>query len=439
MNHDQVVREAREIFNAAIEAVRPASIFRFEDVRNRIVRLSANHARLFVLGFGKAGAAMASAVEHLVGSRLQDSAVVVPRSYLEKLPPDIRPRHIQLLPGGHPTPTEDSIRAARRIMAVAHRAAEGDAVLVLISGGGSALFSDFPEGIELSDARRTYELLLASGASIHEVNSVRKHISSVSGGRLAAAVYPARCVSLVISDVPRDDPSVIASGPTIGDASTYDDAANVLEKYQLFERLPASVRHHIVAGRAGRHPESVKPDDARLDRMEWHLIAHNGTALDAAARAAEKRGYRVARLSPHLEGDARSAGFDIASDVAEADVQVPSCWIWGGETTVSLGDFSGKGGRNQELAAAAALELNCVDGRGALLSGGTDGYDGPTDAAGAVVTPETARKAAEMKLDINRALDKHDVYSVLDQLGCLVRTGPTHTNVMDIVVALRRP
>ncbi len=427
---------AREIFDAAVGAVRPDRVFAQPDVRGVVGAAVEDAERVIVLGFGKAAAAMAVALENSA-SRLPDAgAVIIPEEYLAEIREELRPRRICLLPGGHPHPTQASVESARKLMALATEATQNDVVIVLISGGGSALFGDFAQGISLDDAARLNELLLASGASIDEVNAVRKHISVVSGGRLAAAIHPARCVSLAISDVRGDDPSVIASGPTVADDSTFEDAVDVIESRGLLDRVPESVRDHLLEGVEGRRDETVQSDDPRLGRSSFYLVARNSDALNAAAQRANELGYEVKAMHD-LSGEAAEAGRAIAREIVSVKSDGPVCLLYGGETTVTLAENPGRGGRNQELALAAAIELSSIPSECVILSAGTDGIDGPTDAAGGIVSNGTAALARERGVDLEAALARHASYDALNKLGALIKTGPTHTNVMDVVIALR--
>lgn len=432
-------RHALSIFLAGIDAVRPERLLAREEVDALLIESVANASQVFVLGFGKAAAAMAVALERVLPAPPAEGAVIVPESYLTTLPPDLRPRTIQLLPGGHPHPTAASVASARHLMHLADTAQEQDLVIVLVSGGGSALFADFSPGISLDDAREVNRLLLGAGASIDQINVLRKHLSCVSGGRLAAASHPARCLTLAISDVPGDDPAVIASGPTVADPSTFADALAVIDALDIRKRLPRSVTDHLERGIRGMEPESVKSGDLRLERSSFHLLGGNADALRAASDLAAALGYRIERGPVPLEGEAADAGRTIARYAVSADVPEPTCWLYGGETTVTLQDESGTGGRNQELALAASRVLSACDDHCVLLAGGTDGIDGPTDAAGGLVTARTADAALLQDLDIDAALRRHDAYGLLERLDALVFTGPTHTNVMDLVIALRAP
>ena len=439
MNSADLGQHAQSIFQAAIKRVRPHSLMRQSGVRALILEAVRDANRVVIVGFGKAAAAMACGLESIDELTIDCGSVIVPAAYLRNLPAEHQPRSIELLPGGHPHPTSDSVASARKLMGLASSAEEDDVVIVLISGGGSALFADFADGISLDDALRLNELLLASGASIDEVNAVRKHISSVSGGRLAAAIHPGRSISLAISDVRGNDPSVIASGPTVADSSTYQDAINVVDKYRLRRALPESVLTHLQGGLRRDLSETLKPGDPRLRRASYRMIATNRDALDAAADEATALGYDVILEPDSLVGEASDAGREIGRRLAGLQVDKPTCLLMGGETTVTLAADHGRGGRNQELALAASLDLASSSSPCLVLAAGTDGIDGPTTAAGGIADHLSSARARDAGIDINGALRRNDAYPALQQLNALVETGPTHTNVMDILIGLKLP
>ena len=439
MNSADLGQHAQSIFQAAIKRVRPQSLMQASGVRALILEAVRDANRVVIVGFGKAAAAMACGLESIDELTIDCGSVIVPAAYLQSLPAELQPRTIELLPGGHPHPASESVTSARKLLGLASSAEEDDVVIVLISGGGSALFADFGNGISLDDALHLNELLLASGASIDEVNAVRKHISSVSGGRLAAAIHPATSISLAISDVRGNDPSVIASGPTVGDLSTYQDAFDVIDKYQLQRSLPESVREHLQAGSRGEVAETLKPDDPRLRRASYRIIAANSNALDAASDEATALGYNVILEPDSLMGEASNAGRNIGRRLAGLQVDKPTCLLMGGETTVTLAADHGRGGRNQELALAASLDLAASSSPCLVLAAGTDGIDGPTTAAGGISDHLASARARDAGIDIKSALRRNDVYPALRKMNALVETGPTHTNVMDILIGLKLP
>lgn len=385
----------------------------------------------FVVGMGKASARMAQALEEILGDHITGGLVVTAPGYLAPT------RRIEVVEAAHPVPDERSLSAARRIAAIVDEAEEDDLVLVLISGGGSALLTLPAQGVSLADLMEANELLLRSGANIQEINAVRKHLSQVKGGQLARRAAPAQLLSLILSDVPGDPLDAIASGPTSPDPTTFQDAAEVLRRYQLWEQVPPPVRARIEAGLRGGVPETPKPGDPLFERVENLIVGSGRTAAEAAAEAASERGFTPLVLTTTLEGEAREVGKFFSALARELvrfgrPAPLPALLIAAGETTVTVrGD--GKGGRNQEFALSAALGIDGVPGV-ALLSLGTDGRDGPTDAAGGLVDGGTAARIRAAGLDPEEALAQNDSYTALKAAGDLLVTGPTGTNVADLVL-----
>jgi hydroxypyruvate reductase len=433
-------QHAEAIFMAAVEAVKPeACIARIADRRGERLYLGQIEIdldridNLYLLGAGKASAAMAAAMEERLADRIAAGRICVKYDHGAPL------ARCTLFEAGHPVPDASGVAAAEAILELAGRAGERDLVICLISGGGSALLPLPLPGLSLTDKQTTTRLLLASGATIHEVNAIRKHLSAIKGGRLAQAAAPARVVSLLLSDVVGDDLDVIASGPTVADTSTYDDCQAILERYQLARRIPAGVRHLLTEGAAGNRPDTPKANDPAFQGVANIVVGSNLDALAAARETAEALGYAPLILTSRLEGEARAAARFLTQVLTEVHHSghpqaPPLCLLAAGETTVTLRG-GGKGGRNTELALAAAGHLegtcDCV-----LLSGGTDGSDGPTDAAGAVVDGQSALRAAARGLDLSAALADNDSYTVLAATGDLLKTGPTRTNVMDLQIGL---
>jgi hydroxypyruvate reductase len=346
-----------------------------------------------------------------------------------------RLRRIELHECGHPVPDQRGVDGARRIARIAAGAGPDDLVLCLISGGASALLPLPPDPITLDEKQEVTKLLLACGASIHEINAVRKHISQIKGGQLARLAYPAHVLSLLLSDVIGDDLDVIGSGPTAPDASTFAQARAILEKYGIFARVPVSVRERIVSGELGQIPETPKKEDPVFACVRHVVTGSNRLAVDAAAACARKLGYRTMVLSSFIEGETREIArmhAAIAKEIVHngRPLKPPACVITGGETTVTLrGD--GLGGRNQEFVLSAAIDIaglpNVV-----VLSGGTDGSDGPTAAAGAIADGRTLTRNPQAP----EFLARNDSYHYFEGLGDLIVTGPTNTNVMDVRVVL---
>jgi glycerate 2-kinase len=381
--------------------------------------------RVVVLGCGKAGAAMARAVEGILGDRVAEGFVVVKDGYTGPT------RRIRLAEAGHPVPDARGQRAAQRLLSLARGAGAEDLVIMLISGGGSALTPAPAPPITLEEKQATTRLLLEAGATINELNAVRKHLSLLKGGQLARAAMPAEVLTLVLSDVIGDPLDVIASGPTAPDPSTFEDALGVLAGRGLGDRLPPSIVSRLEAGRRGEIPETPKPGDPLFDRVTNLVIGNNALVVEAAAARARELGYEPHVLTRELQGEAQEVARDL---VARARRLPPAaCLIAGGETTVTVRG-RGRGGRCQEFALAAALALRRDDDL-VVLAGGTDGTDGPTDAAGAVVDATTAAR----NHDAHRALADNDAYSYLNTAGDLLVTGPTHTNLLDIYLLLRPP
>lgn len=392
--------------------------YALDDIRN-----------VYVVGAGKASAAMAVAAEAVLGDRITAGLVVTKYDHVRSTD------RIEIREAGHPVPDDAGVEATRDLLALVDTAGADDLVLVLISGGGSALLVAPAADLALTDLQETTDLLLGSGATIDELNAIRKHLSAVKGGRLARSAAPAAVASLILSDVVGSPLDVIASGPTAPDPTTYRDAWNVLAHYDLVDRVPAAVREHLERGRHSAYEETPKQNDPTLVRVQNEIIAGNVDAAEAAAARARDLGYNTLLLTTFLEGEAREVGVvlaGLARELATYDRPVPrpACLVLGGETTVTLrGD--GTGGRNQEMALSAALHLDGV-GHSVVATFATDGGDGPTDAAGAIVDGTTVARAAEADVDLRAALARNDSYRALDALDALYRTGPTGTNVNDL-------
>jgi hydroxypyruvate reductase len=433
-------KRALDVFRAALRAADPAeAVLRHLRVERgsltaggRRYRLD-SFRRVYVIGAGKAGAAMARAVERLLGCRISAGLLNVKYGHTAKL------RRIELNECGHPVPDQAGVEGARRIAELARQAGKDDLVICLVSGGASALMPAPAPPVTLEEKQETTRLLLACGASIHEINAVRKHISLVKGGQLARLASPATVLSLLLSDVIGDDLDVIGSGPTAPDASTFASAQGVLAKYQLVDRVPRSVSERLRQGMASAIPETPKASDEVFRKVRNLIVGSNRLAVDAAAARARKLGLRPIVLSTFVEGETREVArvhAAVAKEILAAGrpVRPPACVISGGETTVTLRG-SGLGGRNQEFVLAAAIDLENASGV-VVLSAGTDGTDGPTDAAGAIADRDTIRRARALGLDAVKYLAANDSYHFFDPLGDLIRTGPTNTNVMDIRLVL---
>ena len=427
------------IFRHAIHAVQPAPLIRKNvQVKGNALHIAgrkydlAEIGRLFVIGAGKATAPMAQALEALLTDRITDGVIIVKHGHTAPL------QRIRIVEAAHPVPDESGIAGTRQILQLIKSATANDLVICLLSGGGSALLIDTP-GCSLTELQSFFRLLLESGADIAEMNTVRKHLSAVKGGGLARAVYPAPLVSLILSDVTGDPLNVIASGPTVPDPTTFADALSVLRKYHLKEKAPAAVREYLHGGWHNQVPETPKPGDPVFAGTTNCIIGSNAIALLAAQEKARELGFHTRIVTDRVAGEAREVARQIVAEAsrlsADAAVAKPACLLWGGETTVTISSAGGLGGRNQELALAAAMELEGKSGT-VVLSGGTDGTDGPTDAAGAVVDGLTSAKARAKNLNLQSFLYNHDSYHFFRQAGGHIHTGPTLTNVMDLIIVL---
>ncbi len=433
-------RDGKKIFLHAIRAVDPRKILspylslqrNMLTVGKRRYPLS-RFDRIFVCGAGKASAAMALGLERILGPRITAGAVNVKYGHTERL------KRIQLHEAGHPLPDREGLRGTRHILRMLRSLTERDLVIFLLSGGGSALLPAPARGISLREKQRVTQSLLRCGAKIQEINTLRKHLSLLKGGGLARVVHPATLISLILSDVIGDPLDAIASGPTAPDSSTFEDCARVLDRYKLWKEVPPSIARHIRAGLKGERDETVKEGDPVLGKVYNLIVGNNLLAMKAAKEKAKALGYRTLLLSSMVEGEARQVAKVHAATAKEVlrsgnPLSPPACILSGGETTVSL-KGKGKGGRNQEFALAAALEIAGWE-EILILSGGTDGTDGPTDAAGAFADGTTASRAVASGLDPEHDLQENDSYSFFQRLGDLLMTGPTGTNVMDLQIML---
>jgi hydroxypyruvate reductase len=430
-------RRYLDIMQAALDAVDPYWAVRDQLrvdagtlwVGDRGYRLD-RFRRILVVGAGKAGAPMARAVEDVLGDVLAEGLVIVKTGHAAPT------NRIDIVEASHPVPDQAGVAAGDRMLALMEGAGADDLVITLLSGGGSALL-EAPAGITLAELQAMTDALLACGATINEINCLRKHVSRVKGGQLARAASPATLVTLVLSDVVGSPLDVIASGPTVPDSTTWADAWAVVERYKLQERLPAAVLARLAAGRQGQLPDTPKPGDPLFADAHTCVVGDNRVAALAACRRAEALGYRPLLLTSFVEGEAgevAKVAVALAREVRASGhpLAAPACLVLGGETTVTLGNKPGRGGRNQELALAAARLLDGASGV-TLASLATDGSDGPTDSAGGLVDGETAARGRANELNINDALRRHDAYPYLRATGDLLLTGPTQTNVNDLI------
>jgi glycerate 2-kinase len=432
--------DATAIFQAGLAAVDPAvAIRRYVSMDQDQLRINdktvdlSHIDRVLVIGAGKASGAMAAALEGILGERITAGLVVVKYDHAVTL------SRISLVEAGHPVPDINGQKGAESICEHLQKAGQKDLVICLMSGGGSALLPFPRPGLSLADKQKTIQVLLSCGASIHEINTIRKHLSRIKGGHLAVCAHPARVVSLILSDVVGDDLDVIASGPTVPDPSTYQDCVDILSKYDIADKLPGAIHKHLVSGVEGGIEETPKPGHPVFDKTDHFIIANNFQALDSARQHAESLGYNTLMLTSLLTGETRDAAHFKAAIVRETTrsgypIQPPACLLSGGETTVTL-KGNGKGGRNQEFVLASSLALENLTPV-VCLSAGTDGIDGPTDAAGAFMDSTTLTRAKDKGLQAAAYLENNDSYHFFQALGDLYRTGPTRTNVMDIRITL---
>lgn len=431
--------QAKQIFLAGVSRVQPENIIRnnlhlndgiliIQDLRIPLDTIE----NIFLVGAGKASAYLALEMETLLGKRISGGAIVVKYGHGCDL------SYLDLLEAGHPVPDFNGLKATRSILNWMHHASPKDLVINLLSGGGSALLADLPDQVSLEEMKHLNQILLNCGASIGEINTVRKHLSSVKGGRLALACYPAQMVNLILSDVVQDFLDVIASGPTVPDPTTYSDALRVLRKYELDSKVAPSIYQYLQNGEKGLFPETPKMDHPAFACAHNFIIGNNSIALEAASLMATALGYETVIVTHELQGDTIEA----ARHIIETSIRKkskskslkPLCLLFGGETTLRV-KGEGLGGRNQHMALAASLMLaqqNSIT----FLAAGTDGTDGPTEAAGAIVDCHTVEKAGQLGIRASEWLENFDSYHFFEKAGGHLITGPTHTNVMDMVVIL---
>ena len=443
----QMRSEAEEIFRASLKAVDPyQAVNHFVRVDGNKLLLGADdgktveldlakYDRIFIVGGGKATAPMAKAVEDLFGSRIIKGMINVKYGFTQDL------AFTEIVEAGHPVPDKNGEQGTKKILDFLGSAGEKDLIFSLISGGGSALFPMPAGDITLEEKQDLTRSLLACGASIDEINAVRKHISSSKGGQMARAAYPATTVNLMLSDVVGDKMDVIASGPFTPDSSTFDEIQGIINKYDLKE-IPSTIRDHLLAGAGGLIPETPKADDPVFEKVFNFIVGSNILALESAEAKAKALGYKTLILSSMVEGETKEVAIvhtAMAKEIVKTGRPLPPpiCVISGGETTVTI-QGKGLGGRNQEFGLAAAMDLEGLPPRVVVLSGGTDGNDGPTDAAGAVVDPFTVKRGKDAGVAAFDFLKNNDAYHFLEKTGDLLITGPTNTNVMDVRLLLVR-
>jgi len=429
---------AIDIFLAGVESVKPGNLI------NRYVSIDRNTLQIenvkfdlevvksiYVVGAGKASAAMAQAIESILGARITAGHIITKYDHSVPL------KFIEITEAGHPVPDENGINGTAQILSIVKKAEKDDLVICLISGGGSALLADVPEGCTLQDLKTISSVLLRTGANINEMNCIRKHLSNVKGGQLAKAASPARVVSLILSDVIGDPLDVIASGPTAPDPTTFADAISIIRNYNIEDDIPKQILQVLQDGFENKRQETLKDSDEILQQTNNLIIGTNLLALKTAKEKAESLGYASRILTNTLEGDvAEVAKFivDSIKKVEQEKLSKKTCLLFAGEPTIKVKGM-GLGGRNQHLALLMAKLLEDLPGT-TFLSGGTDGTDGPTDATGAVVDSFTSKNASNLYLNIDQYIYNCDSYHFFKQEGGLIITGPTQTNVMDLMVVL---
>ena len=436
----QLRSDGMEIFIHALKAVDPIeAVKRCLKVEGDDLTVNGktyslqDYGHIYVVGAGKAGASMALAVEAILGDRITKGVINVKYGYLSEL------KRVKLNEVGHPIPDEKGVSGSQEIAGLLERLGENDLVICLISGGGSALLPSPAEGITLEDKQKITNLLLECGANINEINAIRKHISELKGGGLARLTYPSTLITLILSDVVGDPLDVIASGPTVPDKSTFGDCMAILKKYNLLEKVPQSIKGRIQRGVNGEIEETPKTGSPIFEKTQNVIIGSNIIAVKSAEQRARELGYNPLILSTSIEGETREVAkvhAAIAKEIVKTNHPIgpPACVISGGETTVTIRG-KGLGGRNQEFVLASALDIQGLKDV-VVLSGGTDGTDGPTDAAGAIADVDTVRRARELGLDANVYLEDNDSYHFFEKLEDLLITGPTNTNVMDLRLIL---
>ena len=436
---------AKAIFLKGLSAVDPSVILkervridrdrlliRTEGGSEKVFDLNDLH-KIFLVGTGKASGSMARAIEEILGDRITRGVITTKYGHAVPL------HKTEIIEAGHPLPDRKGYEGAKKIQRLLKESGQEDLVIFLLSGGGSALLPFPADRIDLKEKQEVTQLLLDCGAGIREINTIRKHISRIKGGWLAKWAYPSAVIGLILSDVVGDQMDVIGSGPTVPDPSTFEEAWEILKKYDLVNEIAPSILRHLQAGKEGKAEETPKPGEVVFERVTNNLIGSNILALLAAGKEATSLGLNTLILSSLVEGETREAArfhTAIAKEVISSGnpVSKPACILSGGETTVTI-KGKGLGGRNQEFVLAGALEISGVE-KVVLLSGGTDGTDGPTDATGAVADNTTLQRGKSMGLDPKSYLDQNNAYPFFEKLGDLLITGPTHTNVMDMRIIL---
>jgi glycerate 2-kinase len=444
--YSPVSRKARrivlDVIEKTLEAMDPERLIRSKVIlADNVLKVNGEafnlkaFRRIFVVGGGKASGSMAEALDEILGGRIDDGLVVVPEGTASRYKAD----HVKFHEASHPIPDESSVEGAVKILNLVSHPKKDELVICLISGGGSSLMTLPREGITLGDKQRMTDMLLRSGATINEMNTIRKHISSFKGGQLAKKAYPATLLSLLLSDVIGDPLDMIASGPTVPDSTTFNDAITILKTYSLWEEAPESIRRVLSDGAKGLIPETPKKDDPAFEKAHNIIIGNNRLACLAALDELKTLGLSTIFLTSFMEGEAKDLGSMLGALAREIvasgnPLPPPVGIVAGGETTVTV-KGNGVGGRNQEVSLGAALKIEGLE-RVVIASISTDGVDGPTDAAGAIVDGQTILRSQALGLDARGHLRNNDSYSFFLKIGDPVCTGPTGTNVNDIIILL---
>lgn len=425
------------IFRRGLNAVDPENaVLKYVRRDKHILYVDEKHydlkrfKRVSLIGAGKGTAPMAKAIEDILGDYLAEGLIVVKYGYGMPL------SKTTIIEAGHPIPDKSGLKATQKIIKKIEDLTEDDLIICALSGGGSALLPAPSNTINLDQKQETTRLLLECGATINEINAVRKHLSFSKGGGLAKAAYPATLVTLILSDVVGDRLDIIASGPTVADENTFSDCIDIIDRYDLREKLPGIIVEHFEQGAKGDIPETPKPGNQIFSKTQNVIVGNNRAALRAAKEEATSRGYNTMIVSSQIEGEAKDAGKFLAAigkEISKANqpISPPACILAGGETTVTI-KGNGRGGRNQELALSFAIAINGWE-KISFISAGTDGTDGPTDAAGAIVDGTTYRKALNANLNPYKSLENNDSHTFFKSLDNLLITGPTRTNVMDVM------
>jgi glycerate-2-kinase len=437
MKNDLSQRKAADIFHAVLKAIDPYGLIKERIDQIRSIYREGNYGKLYLISFGKAAYPMTKAVSDFADDLLTKGIMITKYGHVPE--GGVSPK-IDVFEAAHPVPDLQGVLATERAIGFLEKADSGTLVVCLISGGGSALLVAPHRDISLAEKQQITQLLLKAGANIQELNTVRKHLSRIKGGRLAEIAYPARVLSLILSDVIGDPLDVIASGPTSPDQTTFQDALNVIKRYDLGDKIPEKARFILIRGAAGEIAETPKEGNPVFAWVQNIIVGSNKKAIETAKREAQSQGYKTAVISSDLQGEARDAAIWLARKAIEArrglagGSQGKICLISGGETTVTVRG-NGLGGRNTELALAFAQEIKGMKGI-TLLSAGTDGTDGPTDAAGAIIDGGTIERAEAVGINPGDYLKNNDSYHFFKAAGGLFITGPTGTNVMDLQIIL---